>query len=117
MSSNVADRVLSQLLTEMDGIVRLGNVTILAATNRPDLVDPALLRPGRFDRRFYVGPPDAAARQHILAQSLGRLPCGADVDIHALVEATAGYSGAEVAALHREGTHCARLMRARLSRA
>ena len=103
MSSNVADRVLSQLLTEMDGIVRLSNVTILAATNRPDLVDPALLRPGRFDRRIYVGPPDADARRHILTRSLVGMPCAPGVDISALVAATTGMSGAEVVALSREG--------------
>lgn len=103
MSSNVADRVLSQLLTEMDGIIRLSNVTILAATNRPDLVDPALLRPGRFDRRIYVGPPDADARRHILTHRLASMPCAADLDFSALIAATDGFSGAEVVALSREG--------------
>eukprot|EP00045_Choanoeca_perplexa_P013395 m.151870 g.151870 ORF g.151870 m.151870 type:complete len:775 (-) comp16347_c0_seq8:1148-3472(-) len=102
MSNNVADRVLSQLLTEMDGIVRLSNVTILAATNRPDLVDPALLRPGRFDRRIYVGPPDADARRHILSKSLAAMPCAPGLDISALETACDGMSGAEVAALSRE---------------
>ena len=105
-SSGVNDRVLSQLLTEMDGIQsKQGKITIIvvAATNRPDMLDAALLRPGRFDRKIYVPPPDEASREQIFSMRLSKMPANGDVDIKALVQLTAGFSGAEVVAVMSEG--------------
>ncbi|KAG2429616.1 hypothetical protein HXX76_010848 [Chlamydomonas incerta] len=98
----VSERVLSQMLTEMDGLVDRGGVTVLAATNRPDCVDPALLRPGRFDRLIFVPLPDREARAEILRVHLRRTPTAADVDVPHLALATAGFSGADLGALVRE---------------
>ncbi|NXF02307.1 SPAT5 protein, partial [Smithornis capensis] len=93
---NVADRVLAQLLTEMDGIEQLKDVTILAATNRPDMIDKALLRPGRIDRIIYVPLPDAATRREIFKLHFQSMPVSSDVCLAELVENTQKYSGAEV---------------------
>ncbi|KAH9130073.1 hypothetical protein LEN26_008877 [Aphanomyces euteiches] len=101
-SSGVADRVLSQLLNELDGIEALKQVILVAATNRPDLIDSALMRPGRIDRVLYVGPPDAKARGEILAIHTRKMPLASDVDLNVLAERTSRYSGAELAALCRE---------------
>ncbi|XP_076446620.1 ATPase family gene 2 protein homolog A-like isoform X2 [Babylonia areolata] len=100
--SGVADRVLTQLLTEMDGVVQLTGVTIVAATNRPDMVDQALLRPGRFDRLLYVPLPDAATRLQILQIVAQRTPVADDVCLTELVDKTHNYSGAELTALCQE---------------
>jgi transitional endoplasmic reticulum ATPase len=100
--SGVADRVVAALLTELDGIEGLRNVVVVGATNRPDLVDPALLRPGRMGRLVFVPPPDAAARAEILRAAAKRTPLGAGVDLDAVAADTDGYSGADLAALVRE---------------
>ncbi|KAF9406876.1 spermatogenesis associated protein 5, partial [Podila epigama] len=102
--SSVADRVLSQLLNELDGIEPLVNVTVVAATNRPDIMDPALMRPGRIDRILYVSPPDLASRTEILRLQIERkkMACGPDVVISELADRTEGCSGAEVVALCQE---------------
>jgi AAA family ATPase, CDC48 subfamily len=100
--SGVTDRIVNQLLTEMDGIVPLSNVVVLAATNRPDMLDPALLRPGRFDRVIYVPPPDKEARKQILKIHTKRMPLANDVDLDRLAELTEDYTGADLAALVRE---------------
>jgi AAA family ATPase len=102
--SSVADRVLSQLLNELDGIEPLVNVTVVAATNRPDIMDPALMRPGRIDRILYVSPPDLPSRREILRLQIlsKKMACDADVDIEMLAEETEGCSGAEVVALCQE---------------
>ncbi|KAJ3405316.1 spermatogenesis associated protein 5 [Chytridiales sp. JEL 0842] len=100
--SSVGDRVLSQLLNEMDGIEPLVNVTVVAATNRPDILDSALLRPGRFDRIVYVSPPDVASRREILRIQTKRMSCDSNVQIDELAEMTQGYSGAEVVAVCQE---------------
>jgi transitional endoplasmic reticulum ATPase len=100
--SGVTERVLSQLLTEMDGLEKLENVVVIGATNRPDLVDPALLRPGRFDRLIYVPPPDERARLQILKIHTRGMPLAKDVDLEQLARETEGYSGADLAALCRE---------------
>jgi transitional endoplasmic reticulum ATPase len=97
--SNVSERVVSQLLTEMDGIVALNNVTIIAATNRLDLVDNALLRPGRFDKIIETPLPDEAARKQILEIHLRGKRLGKDVDTQKLSSQTAGLSGAEIAGM------------------
>lgn len=99
--SSVGTRVVSQLLQEIDGIHALRQVVVVAATNRPDLIDAALLRPGRLDRLLYVGPPDAPARKHILTAQLAKTP-HEDIEVDALVGATEGYSGAEIVGIARE---------------
>ncbi|XP_017776347.1 PREDICTED: spermatogenesis-associated protein 5 [Nicrophorus vespilloides] len=100
-SSSVQERVLAQLLTELDGVTPLGDVTILAATNRPDRIDKALLRPGRLDRIVYVPLPDEATRKDIFRIKLAKMPT-VDIDIDGLVAKTVGYSGAEVNAVCHE---------------
>uniref|UniRef100_A0A915J0A0 AAA+ ATPase domain-containing protein n=1 Tax=Romanomermis culicivorax TaxID=13658 RepID=A0A915J0A0_ROMCU len=100
--SNVADRVLTQILTEMDGIQSLNNVLIVAATNRPDVIDRALLRPGRLDRMVYVPLPDIETRKAILQIRFRHTPVDTDVDLEFLATETKGYSGAELVALCTE---------------
>ena len=97
--SSVADRVLSQLLSEMDGIEPLVNVTIVAATNRPDILDSALLRPGRIDSILYVSPPDLDSRKSIFSIQLKKVPAGDDVDVLELAQLSDGFSGAETVAV------------------
>ena len=97
--SHVTERVISQLLTEMDGLEVLSNVIIIAATNRPDIIDAALLRPGRFDRLLYVPPPDKEARMQILKIHTSKKPLADDVNIDTLANQTEGYTGADIAAL------------------
>jgi transitional endoplasmic reticulum ATPase len=100
--SGVSERVISQLLTEMDGVITLEDVVIIAATNRPDIVDPAVLRPGRFDRLIYVPEPDEKARLEIFKLYTKGMPLTKDVDIAELARATKSYSGADIEALCRE---------------
>lgn len=100
--SNVQERVLAQLLTELDGVEALGNVTVVGATNRPDRIDPALLRPGRLDRIIYVPLPDKDTRREIFNIQFRKTPVAEDVRIDELVERTEGYSGAEIVALCHE---------------
>ena len=95
--SNVTERVVSQLLTELDGLVELQKVVVLAATNRPDIVDPALLRPGRFDRVLKVPPPDKKARLEILKLHTAKNPLAADVNLERIAEKTDGFTGADLA--------------------
>lgn len=100
--SSVQDRVLSMLLNEMDGIEPLVNVTIVGATNRPDAMDPALLRPGRFDRLIYVSPPDSDARAEIFRIQSRDMPFSKQIDLEQLVVKSDGYSGAEIVSLCQE---------------
>ncbi len=100
--SGVTDRIVNQILTEMDGLERLEGVVVIAATNRPDIIDPALLRPGRFDRVIYVPPPDEEARLEILKVHTRRMPLAEDVDLKEIAKKTEGYTGADLAALCRE---------------
>jgi transitional endoplasmic reticulum ATPase len=100
--SGVSERVISQLLTEMDGIMTLEDVVIIAATNRPDIVDPAVLRPGRFDRLIYVPEPDEKARLEIFKLYTKGMPLTKDVNVAELAGATKSYSGADIEALCRE---------------
>jgi len=100
--AGVTDRIVNQLLTEMDGISLLKGVVVIAATNRPDIVDPALLRPGRFDRIIYVPPPDKVARLEIFKVHTRRMPLAPDVDLEQLADRTEGYTGADIAAVCRE---------------
>jgi transitional endoplasmic reticulum ATPase len=100
--SGVADRVVASLLTELDGIEPLRDVVVLGATNRPDLIDPALLRPGRLERLVFVEPPDAGGRSDILRTAGKSIPLSPDVDLDALAGELDGYSGADCVALLRE---------------
>ncbi len=104
LGSHVTERVVSQLLTEMDGLEDLHNVTVIAATNRPDILDLALLRPGRFDRLIYVPVPDKDARKEIFRIHLRGKPLADDVDIDKLAERTEGYTGADIEAVCNEAT-------------
>jgi cell division protease FtsH len=97
------EQTLNQILTEMDGFEPGSGVVVLAATNRAEILDPALLRPGRFDRRVSVLPPDVAGRRQILAVHTRSLPLAADVDLDALAAATPGMVGADLANLANEG--------------
>ncbi|WP_410630577.1 AAA family ATPase [Amycolatopsis sp. cmx-4-83] len=100
--SGVADRVVAALLTELDGVEPMREVVVLGATNRPELVDPALLRPGRLERRVYVPPPDSESRAAILAASSKNTPLASDVDLAEVASTLDGYSAADCAALIRE---------------
>jgi transitional endoplasmic reticulum ATPase len=97
--SHVTERVISQILTELDGLEELKDVVVIGATNRLDMVDPALLRPGRFDKLLNVPVPDLEARKEILKIHLQNKPLAKDVSADQLAEKTDGYSGADLAAL------------------
>ena len=100
--SGVSERVISQLLTEIDGIEALQNVAVVAATNRPDILDPAVLRPGRFDRLIYVPAPDEQSLVQILKIHTRGMPLAKDINLSELARNIAGYSGADVEAICRE---------------
>ncbi|MCV7285200.1 AAA family ATPase [Mycolicibacterium wolinskyi] len=100
--SGATDRVVAALLTELDGIEPLRDVVVLGATNRPDLIDPALLRPGRLERLVFVEPPDAEARREILRTAGKSIPLADDVDLDSLAGELDGYSAADCVALLRE---------------
>ncbi len=103
----VERRIVAQLLTLMDGLAGRGAVVVLAATNLPDSLDPALRRPGRFDREIRIAPPDRPGRRQILAVHSRAMPLAADVDLDTLAEATPGHVGADLAALCREAAMAA----------
>jgi len=100
--SGVTDRVVAALLTELDGVEPLRDVVVLGATNRPDLIDPALLRPGRLERLVFVEPPDAEARYQILKTAGKSVPLSDEVDLRSLAADLDGYSAADCVALLRE---------------
>jgi len=100
--THVTERVVSQFLTELDGLVELKDVVVLAATNRPDLVDRSLLRPGRFDRLIYIPLPDIVSRKEILKIHLSKMPISENVTVEWLAEITENYSGADIENLCRE---------------
>ena len=101
-TNEVERRMVSQLLTLMDGISKRGQVIVLAATNRPEAIDPALRRPGRFDREIEIGVPDRNARKEILQIHTRNMPLAKDVDLDELANITHGYTGADLSALVRE---------------
>ena len=103
-SNHVQENAVSQILTEMDGIEDLKDVIIIAATNRPDIIDPALLRPGRFDRLIYVKPPDKENRKRIFEVHLKGKKISENVSIDYLASMTEGYVGADIDAICREAT-------------
>ena len=100
--SNVTERVISQMLTEMDGLEGLSDVVVIAATNRPDIMDPALLRPGRFDKSIYIGPPDEASRKSIFGIHTSSKPLADDVSLDELAKRTEGCTGADISAICNE---------------
>mmetsp|Transcript_38891 Transcript_38891/g.61589 ORF Transcript_38891/g.61589 Transcript_38891/m.61589 type:complete len:603 (-) Transcript_38891:39-1847(-) len=93
------DRVINQILTEMDGIGVKKNVFIIGATNRPDILDPAIMRPGRLDQLLYIPLPDAPSRSSILHANLRKTPLAPDMDLESIVQATEGFSGADLTAI------------------
>ncbi|WOK38196.1 CDC48 family AAA ATPase [Sphingomonas sp. C3-2] len=97
----VTERVVNTILAEMDGLEELQSVVVIGATNRPNLIDPALLRPGRFDELVYVSVPDANGRRRILAIHTARMPLAADVDLDLLAERTDRFTGADLGDLVR----------------
>ncbi len=101
-SSRVSERVVNQILTEIDGLEELTDVVVIAATNRPELIDPALLRPGRFDRHILTTPPDQKTRLDILKIHTAKMPLAKDVELDEIALKTAGYSGADIEAVCRE---------------
>jgi len=103
-SSHVTESVVSQFLTELDGLEELKNVIVIGATNRPDMIDPALMRPGRLEQHIFVPPPDAEGRKQILEVYLREVQelLAEDINIDSLVEKTDGFVGADIEALVRE---------------
>merc|ERR1712190_158024 len=95
-AGGAADRVINQILTEMDGMGSKKNVFIIAATNRPDIIDSAILRPGRLDQLIYIPLPDEASRISILGAALRKTPVAQEVDIAYLAKLTNGFSGADL---------------------
>ncbi len=102
--SHVTERIVSQMLSEIDGLEELHNIVVIAATNRPDILDPALLRPGRIDRLIYVTPPDKKARYEIFKVHTSKTPLDSDVDLDALAEDTEDFTGADIASVCNEAT-------------
>jgi len=95
-AGGAGDRVINQILTEMDGMGAKKNVFIIGATNRPDIIDPAILRPGRLDQLIYIPLPDIGSRMNILKAALRNSPISKDVDLEFLAKKTPGYSGADL---------------------
>lgn len=95
-AGGAADRVLNQLLTEMDGMTAKKTVFIIGATNRPDIIDPALLRPGRLDQLIFIPLPDENSRLQIFKACLRKSPVSRDIDLSALARHTLGFSGADI---------------------
>ncbi|MCL7418657.1 MAG: AAA family ATPase, partial [Halalkalicoccus sp.] len=102
VGSNVSERVVNQLLTELDGLEDMENVMVIAATNRPDMIDPALIRSGRFDRLVMVGQPGEEGRKEILEIHTQDIPLAADVSLRELAEITDGFVGSDLASIARE---------------
>jgi transitional endoplasmic reticulum ATPase len=105
--SGVGERMVSQLLTELDGIEEMEDVVVIATSNRPDLIDSALLRPGRLDRHVHVPVPDEEARRAIFEVHTRDKPLADDVDLDSLARRTEGYVGADVEAVAREASMAA----------
>jgi len=102
IGNRVTDDIVSQILSEMSGLEDMHNVVVMAATNRPDILDPAILRPGRFDRQVLIPAPDSKARLEILKVHTKKMPLGKDVNLKTLTAETEGFSGADIEALCRE---------------
>jgi transitional endoplasmic reticulum ATPase len=102
MGNNVSERVVNQLLTELDGLEDMGDVMVIGATNRPDMIDPALLRSGRFDRLVMIGQPDQEGREQILDIHTENTPLAPDVSLREVAEITDGYVGSDLEGIARE---------------
>ena len=102
MGNNVSERVVNQLLTELDGLEDMGDVMVIGATNRPDMIDPALLRSGRFDRLVMIGQPDQEGREQILDIHTEDTPLAPDVSLREIAEITDGYVGSDLEGIARE---------------
>jgi transitional endoplasmic reticulum ATPase len=102
VGSNVSERVVNQLLTELDGLEEMEDVMVIGATNRPDMIDPALIRSGRFDRLVYIGEPELEGREQILNIHTGKTPLAPDVSLRELAEITGGYVGSDLESIARE---------------
>jgi transitional endoplasmic reticulum ATPase len=100
--TRVTERIVDTFLTELDGMHSLKNVVVIAATNRPDMLDPALLRAGRFDRMIEIGFPDEPARLGILKIHTAKMPFDGDINLAELAKSTDGYTGADLENLVRE---------------
>jgi len=100
-ASHLTESVVAQLLNEMDGVKELKNVMLIGATNKPSMIDPALLRPGRFDKIMYIPPPDERARKEIFKNNLAGLEL-MDIDLDALAQKTEGFSGADIVSICQE---------------
>ncbi|NHJ40462.1 MAG: CDC48 family AAA ATPase [Asgard group archaeon] len=100
--SNVTERVVSQLLTEMDGLTKIKNIVVVMATNRPDIIDPAVIRPGRIDRFIGIDLPVQKARKQIFEIHTRNMPLASDVSLDELAKITEGYTGADIAAIAKE---------------
>ena len=102
MGNNVSERVVNQLLTELDGLEEMGDVMVIGATNRPDMIDPALIRSGRFDRLVMIGQPDQEGRERILEIHTDETPLAPDVSLREVAEITDGYVGSDLEGIARE---------------
>src|SRR5260370_7114274 len=102
VTGEVERRVVAQLLSLMDGMGARGNIIVIGATNRPNAIDPALRRPGRFDREIEIGVPDKVGRHEILQIHTRAMPLTSDVNLHRLSDIRHGYTGADISALCRE---------------
>jgi ATPases of the AAA+ class len=102
MGNNVSERVVNQLLTELDGLEEMGEVMVIGATNRPDMIDPALLRSGRFDRLVKVAQPGEEGREQILKIHTNDTPLSPDVSLREVAEITDGYVGSDLESIARE---------------
>jgi len=102
VGNNVSERVVNQLLTELDGLEEMGNVMVIGATNRPDMIDPALLRSGRFDRLVFIGEPEQEGREQILKIHTQDSPLAPDVSLREIAEITDGYVGSDLESIARE---------------
>jgi transitional endoplasmic reticulum ATPase len=102
MGNNVSERVVNQLLTELDGLEEMGDVMVIGATNRPDMIDPALIRSGRFDRLVLIGEPDEEGREEILKIHTKQSPLAPDVSLREIAEITDGYVGSDLESIARE---------------
>ena len=100
--SNVTERVVSQLLTEMDGLTKLKNIVVVMASNRPDIIDPAIIRPGRIDRFIGIDFPNQEARKRIFEIHTNKMPLASDVSVNELAKLTEGFTGADIAAIAKE---------------
>ncbi len=101
-SSQLVENIVAQLLNEMDGVKGLKNVVVIGATNRPDIIDPALMRPGRFDKVIYVNPPNEKARKGIFKHDLKKIPISKDIDFDEIAKRTGGFSGADISSVCQE---------------